>query len=102
MTDKNRGLAYAQKDFDLNTKYNIQGSPTLVLNNQVASEFDFGGRTSEAVKTLICAGSKNEAKDCSKKLNTADAATSFSVAYAGTGGSGNSGSNTNPNCAPAQ
>lgn len=100
MTDKNRGLAYAREDFDLNTKYGIQGSPTLVLNNQVTSEFDFGGRTSEAVKSLICYGSKKEAKDCSKKLNTTDAATSFSPTYAKTGGSGNSG-NTNTNCAPA-
>ncbi|MDO8486557.1 MAG: hypothetical protein Q7S77_02595 [Candidatus Staskawiczbacteria bacterium] len=102
VSDKNKGLAYAQKDFDLNSKYGIQSSPTLILNGQVVSEFDFGGRTSEALKTLICTGSKNESGDCSKKLNTADAATSFSVAYEGTGGSGNSGSNTNPNCAPAQ
>ena len=100
MTDKNRGLAYAQKDFDLNTKYNIQGSPTLVLNNQVASEFDFGGRTSEALKTLVCYGFNNEPKDCAKSLNKTEAATSFSETYVGQGGSGNSGP-TGANCNPA-
>lgn len=100
MSDKNRGLVYAQKDFDLNTKYNIQGSPTLVLNNQVTSEFDFGGRTSEALKTLICYGSKNESEDCSKTLNKTEAATSFSETYVKKGGSGNSGA-TGANCNPA-
>ncbi len=101
VSDKNRGLAFAQKDFDLNSKYGIQGSPTLILNGQTVSEFDFGGRTSEALKSLICSGSKNEPQDCSKKLNTASAATSFSIAYTGTGGTGNSG-NTGSNCAPAK
>ncbi|MBI3631305.1 MAG: hypothetical protein HY219_00360 [Candidatus Staskawiczbacteria bacterium] len=101
-SDKNRGLTFAQKDFDLTSKYSIQGSPTLILNGQTVSEFDFGGRTSDALKSLICSGYKNEPQDCSKKLNTVSAATSFSVAYAGTGDTGNSGSNTNPNCAPAK
>src|SRR3989344_637981 len=99
-SDQNRGLAYAKEDFDLNTKYNIQGSPTLVLNNQVTSEFDFGGRTSETLKNLICYGSKNESQDCSKTLNTVDAATSFSETYSGPGSSGNSGA-TGANCNPA-
>ena len=100
ISDQNRGLAYAKEDFDLNTKYNIQGSPTLVLNNQITSEFDFGGRTSEALKTLICYGSNNEPKDCTKSLNKAEAATSFSETYVGKGGSGNSGP-TGANCNPA-
>ncbi|MBI3337516.1 MAG: hypothetical protein HY005_02745 [Candidatus Staskawiczbacteria bacterium] len=99
-SDKNRGLVYAKEDFDLNAKYDIKGSPTLVLNNQVASEFDFGGRTSEALKTLICYGSKNESKDCSKTLNTVQAATSFSETYSKPGNSVNSGAN-NVNCNPA-
>jgi len=98
-SDKNRGLSYAQKDFDLNTKFSIQGSPTVVLNGQVVSEFDFGGRTSEALKSLICAGLKNEPSDCVKTLNTTSAATSFSVAYAG---SNNTAVPANTNCGPVQ
>ena len=32
VSDSSRGLAYAQKDFDLADKYNASGSPTLILN----------------------------------------------------------------------
>lgn len=100
-TDKNKGIAYAQADFDLSAKYSVQGSPTLILNGQTVSEFDFGGRTAEAVKSLICCGSKTQSSVCSQTLNTASAASSFSETYAGAGSSGNSG-NTGANCAPAQ
>lgn len=95
-----RGLAYAQKDFDLNSKYNVTGSPTLVLGDAEVSEFDFGGRTADAVKEMVCAGFNSEPGFCSGKLNTENAATSFSVTYAGSGGS-DTGSNAT-DCAPAQ
>jgi len=81
VSDSNRGLAFAQKDFDLNSKYQIQGSPTLVLNGQQVSEFDFGGRTSDAVKSVICNGFNDQPGFCSTKLTTANAATSFSATY---------------------
>jgi len=87
LSDSSRGLTYAQNDFDLNAVYNIQGSPTLVLNGEMVSEFDFGGRTSEAIKSLICCGSTTQASVCSQTLNTATAASSFSETYEGTGGS---------------
>ena len=45
ISDTSRGLAYAKADFALATKYNVQGSPTLILNGTEASEFDFGGRS---------------------------------------------------------
>ncbi len=104
MSDKNRGLAYAKEDFDLSDKYNVQGSPTLMLDGAQVSEFDFGGRTSEAEKTIICCASSNKPSACSTTLNTTEAATSFSENYAGSNsnsGSGNSGA-TGANCAPAQ
>lgn len=85
--DAKRGLAYAQEDFDLNTRYNVQGSPTLILNGEQVSEFDFGGRTSEALKSLICCGSEIQPSACSETLNTASAASSFSETYEGLGGS---------------
>jgi len=101
--DTSRGIAYAQKDFDLDSKYNIQGSPTLILNGAQVSESSYGGRSSDGVKSMVCAGFNNEPSFCSSKLNTAEAATSFSVAYnsSGSSGSGNSGS-TGANCAPVQ
>lgn len=101
-TDPKKGLAYAQVDFDLNTKYNVTGSPTLVLGGETVSEFDFGGRTSDGVKTLMCCGFNNKPGFCSAKLNTASAATSYSVTYAAaaSANTGNSGAN-GANCAPA-
>lgn len=103
ISDTSRGVAYAKKDFDLNIKYNVEGSPTLVLGDSQISEFDFGGRSSEALKTIICAAFNSEPSYCSKTLNTADAAASFSETYssANSGNSGNSGAN-GTNCAPAQ
>lgn len=98
ITDAKRGLAYAKEDFDLNTKYSVTGSPTLILNGKDASEFDFGGRTSDAVKSMICCSSNTQPAVCSTTLNTAEAASSFSETYAGSGSS----VNNNTNCAPAQ
>ncbi len=97
VSDPTRGLADAQKDFDLNSKYNIQGSPTLVLNGAQISEGSYGGRSSDGVKSMVCAGFKTQPSFCTTKLNTAPAATSFNLAYAST-----SGSTANNNCAPAQ
>ena len=82
-----RGLAYAQEDFDLNLKYSVTGSPTLMLGDAEVSEFDFGGRTADAIKKLVCAGFNTEPNFCSTTLNTADAAISFSETYAATAGS---------------
>lgn len=101
VSSPSRGIAYAQKDFDLDTKYNISGSPTMILNGAAASESDFGGRSSDAIKSMVCATFNSKPSFCSTKLNTAEAATSFSADYAGAGGSGNSGAN-GAGCAPAQ
>ena len=86
--DESRGLTYAQRDFDLEDEYKITGSPTLILNGQRISEFDFGGRTAEAVKTLLCCGFENESASCEKTLTEEESATGFSETY----GSGESGS----------
>ncbi len=103
LSDSKRGLAYAKEDFALDTKYNIQGSPTLVLNGTVISEDAFGGRSSDSMRNIICSSSTTQPDFCKTKLNTTPAATSFSLTYSGSNsnGSGNSGS-TGSNCAPAQ
>ncbi|MCL4374426.1 hypothetical protein M1523_01045 [Patescibacteria group bacterium] len=78
--DKNRGLAYVQKDFNLADKLNIGSSPTLVLNDKtVVSEFDFGGRVPNALQQIVCCGSSNKGDYCNQALSKNEVATSFSV-----------------------
>lgn len=93
LSDANKGLAYIQKDFNRQDQFKVTGSPTLILNSEVASEFDFGGRTAEAVKTLLCCSFKNKPNFCATNLSTASAATGFSENYS----SGTS-NNSNASC----
>ncbi len=93
-----RGIADAQKDFDLGTKYNVSGSPTLILDGAVISESDFGGRSADAVRSIVCTASKTQPGLCSTKLNTAEASVSFNASYATSGAAASS---ANTNCAPA-
>jgi len=87
MEDGGKGVEYAQEDFDLQDQYGVTGSPTLILNGERVSEFDFGGRTAEAVKTLLCCGFNVQPGDCSTALGTSQAATSFSESYSSSSGS---------------
>jgi hypothetical protein len=87
MADSARGLKYAKEDFDLQGEYSVSGSPTLFLNGEKVSEFDFGGRTAEALKTLLCCGFKSNLDICSQKLLETQAATGFSETYASASGS---------------
>src|SRR5574343_1730442 len=103
MSDPSRGVAYAKKDFNGQNKYNVSGSPTLVLNESNASEFDFGGRNSEAIKSMVCASFNSQPSFCSQKLATADAATSFSADYSKAGsGSPAPSANSGSGCQAAQ
>lgn len=88
LTTPSRGVEYAKEDFALQNKYQISGSPTLILNEERASEFDFGGRTSEALKSLVCCGFTTEPGVCSQELTTEQASAHFSETYSGTSGSG--------------
>jgi len=92
VTSPSRGLAYAQQDFDLGNKYGVQGSPTLVLNGTTIDESNYGGRSSDGVKSMVCAGFTTQPSFCSTKLNTSPAAVSFSASYASSGSSGSSAS----------
>jgi hypothetical protein len=99
-TDPKQGLAYAQKDFDAGNKLNVSGSPTLVLNDsQVVSEFDFGGRVPNAMKTIVCGASNKPGDYCSTDISTKEMAVAFSPTdeAAGTGGATTSAAG----CAPA-
>ena len=87
MNDNSRGIKYAKADFDLGGKYQVSGSPTLILEGEKVSEFDFGGRTAQAVKTLLCCGFQNLPDICSQKLTEEQAATGFSETYSQSSGS---------------
>ena len=92
VSDSSKGLKYAQADFAGAAQYGVSGSPTLILNGKKVSEFDFGGRTAQAVKTLLCCGAQTQPGVCSQTLSTTSAATSFSTTYSGTAASNNSAS----------
>jgi len=79
MSDGQKGLAYAQKDFDAAKKLAVSGSPTLVINDMVVSEFDFGGRNVDSLKQLICCGSNAKLGFCDKTLSKNDVAASYSL-----------------------
>lgn len=87
MEDNGKGVEYAQEDFDLQDQHGVTGSPTLIMNGERVSEFDFGGRTAEAVKTLLCCGFNVQPGDCSEALSTSQAATSFAESYSSSSGS---------------
>ncbi len=75
-------------DADLNEKYGVQGSPTLVINGAEAN----ADRTPEGVKRAICAAFTNAPAECNTTLATA----SFSAGF-GLGAGANTGS---AECAP--
>jgi len=82
--DSTLGLAYAQEDFDLAEKFGVTGSPTLIMNDKIVSEFDFAtdttnGRSPEALKELLCCGFNAQPPFCSQELNTTPAITMFQV-----------------------
>ena len=85
LADSNRGVAYAKEDFDLNSKYDITGSPTLMVADSRIYESSFGGRSSDAIKEIVCCASTTEPGFCSQTLNTSSAASSYSENYSGSG-----------------
>jgi len=101
LADGNRGLVYAQKDFDAQDKYKITGSPTLIVNGEDYNtpekpiEFDFGGRTAEAVKTVVCCAFQDKPGFCDTVLSTESANSSFSPTYSSP--ESNTGSSANCN-----
>jgi len=70
---------------DLNEKYNVQGSPTVIINDQ---EVSVNERSPEAFKNLVCQAFNNPPQECSQTLST-----DIPVAGIGSGtGSANGGS----------
>ena len=88
-TDSNRGLKFAQVDFAAANKLGIGGSPTLILNGtDKVSEFDFGGRTADAIQQIVCCAFNNKPDFCQKALSKESLAASYSVNDVASGTSG--------------
>jgi len=84
MKDPQRGVAFAQEDFDLADKMSISGSPTIYMNGKIVSEFDFAtdtinARSPEALKNMLCCAFKIQPTFCTQELNKTQAMTMFSV-----------------------
>lgn len=60
---------------DLNTKYGVQGSPTLIINGAEVSV----NRTPEAVKSAICAAFNNPPSECNTTLSSASYSAGFGL-----------------------
>ncbi len=56
-----------------NTKYGVQGSPTLVVNGKTVSS----GRDSASLLSVICSGFENAPEECSTQLSSASPAPGF-------------------------
>lgn len=71
---------------DLNNKYGVQGSPTLIING---AEVSGVARSPEAVKQAICAAFNNAPSECGQTLDTAEAGPGIGTATgANTGAAG--------------
>ena len=74
---ESRGLKYAMDDLNKTQQFDITGSPTLLLNGEIVKESDFGGRTEQALKNLLCCGFAARPDFCSTNLSTEKAKTGF-------------------------
>jgi len=85
--DKNTWLSGSYPQFnvykELNDKYGVQGSPTLVINDKVIN----ADRTPQGLKEVICQSFNNPPQECSKELSK----TVFSPGFGFQEGSNNSG-----------
>ena len=69
-------------DQDLNTKFSVRGSPTLVINNVVAK----AGRNPAALLKAICHGFSSPPEECSKELSSDNPSPGFGFKTGGGGG----------------
>jgi len=71
---------------DLNKKYEVEGSPTLVVNGEQISGVS---RTPEAIKKVVCSAFKTKPVECDKSLSSSASSAGFgNAAGTDTAGSG--------------
>lgn len=63
---QNEGLSIAAKELELDKKYDISGSPQMIINGK---EYN-GARTSEAFKNAICSAFNSKPQECSQTLSS--------------------------------
>jgi len=59
---------------DLNNKYGVQGSPTLVVNG---AKVENVARNPESIKQIICSAFEKQPKECEQTLSSVTAGTGF-------------------------
>jgi len=92
--DANRGLKYAAADFALADKFQVSGSPTLLLNGEkIVSEFDFGGRNVKSIKDMLCCSGSNKQSYCSATASADNISASYSKEDIATAGGSTSAAN---------
>jgi len=78
--DKNTWLSGSYPKFavndDLNTKYNVQGSPTIIVNDKDVSS-SLATRSPEALKQVICSAFNNQPEECKTALSSDQPSTGF-------------------------
>lgn len=68
--EKNESETLLAKEVELNTKYDISGSPALVIND---TKYE-AGRSAESYKDGICSGFNAQPSECNQDLSSASAA----------------------------
>ena len=87
INDKSKGLNYAKQDFELSDKLQIQGSPSLILNDsERILESGFGGRIPDMAREIICCSSQKKPEFCDKEISKNAVAASFSPKTNSSGG----------------
>ena len=71
---ENEGISLLEKEVSLNQKYQITGSPTLIINGALYQ----GERNPDAYKQAICAGFSTPPEECQQKLTNSNNASSGS------------------------
>ena len=69
---------------DLNQKYGVGGSPTIVVNEKDASS-SLSARSPEAFKKLICSAFKTQPEECKTTLSEEQPSTGFGASAAANG-----------------
>jgi len=66
---------------DLNTQYGVQGSPTIIINDQVV---DVSPRSPERFKEIVCQAFNSQPSECSETLSGEAASTGIGVGTSST------------------
>jgi len=79
--------SYWQIDKDLNTKYGVQGSPTVVLDGKVVQV----ARSPEAIKESVCNAFASKPSECSQALSSTAATAGFGYSTSSSSSTSSSG-----------